>query len=80
MLERGKERVAGGVGQERTGRFSVPAPGWKSEWVTVRGGRMRTRELATPPSLLLFWNAVCIYCPVDPSFSQEVIFSRDRGE
>lgn len=53
------------MGQERTGRFSVPAPGWKSEWVMVRGGRMRTRELATPPSLLLFWNAVCIYCPVD---------------
>lgn len=66
--------------KEKAGKFSVPEPGWKSEWVTVRGGRMRTEELATGPSLLPFWNAMCIYCPVDPSFSQEVIFSRARGE
>lgn len=40
---------------------------------------MRAGELATAPSLLLFWNAMCIYCPVAPSSSQEVIFSRARG-
>lgn len=40
---------------------------------------MRARELARAPSLLLFWNAMCIYCPVAPSSSQEVIFSRARG-
>lgn len=41
---------------------------------------MRAGELATRPCLLLFWNAKCIYCPVDPSSSQEVIFSRARGD
>lgn len=40
---------------------------------------MRAGELARAPSLLLFWNAMCIYCPVAPSSSQEVIFSRARG-